>query len=108
TGGPVTGSVVLDPDSIESVDPRQSGDEAAMAPARLQASNFLVTAPSRSATGNSLAAMGPQLGYYYPEIVQQIHLEGAGIKAQGIAVPGLAMYVLIGRTENYAWSLTSA
>ena len=52
--------------------------------------------------------MGPQLGYYYPEIVQQIDLHGPGIKAQGVGVPGLAMYILIGRTKNYAWSLTSA
>ena len=28
--------------------------------------------------------MGPQLGYYYPEIVQQIHLNGPGIEAQGV------------------------
>ena len=52
--------------------------------------------------------MGPQLGYYYPEIVMQIHLSAPGIEAQGAAVPGLAMYILIGRTQNYAWSLTSA
>jgi acyl-homoserine lactone acylase PvdQ len=52
--------------------------------------------------------MGPQLGYYYPEIVQQIDLHGPGINAQGVAVPGLAMYILIGRTQDYAWSLTSA
>ena len=52
--------------------------------------------------------MGPQLGYYYPEIVQQIDLHGPGINAQGVAVPGLSMYILIGRTQNYAWSLTSA
>ena len=52
--------------------------------------------------------MGPQLGYYYPEIVQQIDLHGPGIEAQGAAVPGLAMYILIGRTKDYAWSLTSA
>lgn len=108
TGGPVTGSVKLDADSIVSIDPRQSSAQAAAAPARRRASNFLVVAPSRSQSGNTLAVMGPQLGYYYPEIVQQIHLEGPGIKAQGVAVPGLAMYMLIGRTENYAWSLTSA
>ncbi|MFN8600446.1 MAG: penicillin acylase family protein [Candidatus Binatia bacterium] len=108
TGGTVTGSVVVDAGSIESIDPRQTGAQAAAAPARKRASNFLVTAPSRSQSGNSLAVMGPQLGYYYPEIVQQIHLEGPGIKAQGVGVPGLAMYMLIGRTENYAWSLTSA
>src|SRR5262249_4295210 len=78
------------------------------APARRRASNFLVAAPSRSASHNSLAVMGPQLGYYYPEIVQQIDLHGPGIDAQGAAVPGLAMYILIGRTPDYAWSLTSA
>jgi hypothetical protein len=73
-----------------------------------EASNFLVVAPSRSATRNSLAVMGPQLGYYYPEIVEQVHLTGPGIEAQGVAVPGISMYVLIGRTPDYAWSLTSA
>ncbi len=52
--------------------------------------------------------MGPQLGYYYPEIVEQMHLSGPGIEAQGAVVPGLSMYILIGRTQDYAWSLTSA
>jgi acyl-homoserine lactone acylase PvdQ len=108
TGGPVTGSVALDPGSIQSVDPRQPAADAAAAPARNQASNFLVAAHRRSASGNTLAVMGPQLGYYYPEIVQQMDLHGPGINAQGIAVPGLAMYILIGRTQDYAWSLTSA
>jgi Penicillin amidase len=108
TGGEVTGSLVLDPGSIESVNPRQPAAAAAAAPARKEASNFLVTAHNRSASGNALAVMGPQLGYFYPEIVQQIALHGPGLDAQGAAVPGLAMYILIGRTEDYAWSLTSA
>lgn len=117
TGGPVgRGSVVLDAGSIEELDPlaaapataRGAAVNAAAAPPRRQASNFLVASPQRSRAGNSLGVMGPQLGYYYPEIVQQIHLNGPGIKAQGAAVPGLAMYILIGRTQNYAWSLTSA
>jgi acyl-homoserine lactone acylase PvdQ len=115
TGGPVTGSVVLDPDSIQSIDPRIPPAQAAAAPARRHASNFLVAAPSRSATRNSLAVMGPQLGYFYPEIVEQIDLHEidvpagpGGLNAQGAAVPGLGMYILIGRTQDYAWSLTSA
>jgi acyl-homoserine lactone acylase PvdQ len=108
TGGPVRGSVVLDANSIQSLDPRVPAATAAAAPARKRASNWLLTAPRRSATGNSLAVMGPQLGYFYPEIVQQEHLHGPGINAQGIAVPGLNMYILIGRTQNYAWSLTSS
>jgi acyl-homoserine lactone acylase PvdQ len=111
TGGPVTGSVKIDPGSIEDFDPHVTTvatRPATAAPFRLRASNWLIVAPERSATGNSVAVMGPQLGYYYPEIVQQIHLEGPGIRAQGVGVPGLAMYILIGRTEDYAWSLTSA
>lgn len=135
TGGAVTGSVTIDEGSIVSLDPRAptaapaavpaasvvpSGAKAATSPAEnptfpaagpvpsKQASNFLVVDPSRSKTKNTLAVMGPQLGYYYPEIVQQIHLTGPGIEAQGVAVPGMAMYLLIGRTPDYAWSLTSA
>ncbi len=131
TGGRVTGSVSIDEGSIVSLDPRQPAAAAAapaIATARTatttpgdgstypaagpvpskQASNFLVVAPQRSATHDSLAVMGPQLGYYYPEIVEQIHLSGPGVEAQGVAVPGAAMYLLIGRTRDYAWSLTSA
>jgi acyl-homoserine lactone acylase PvdQ len=73
-----------------------------------QASNFLVVDPSRSAAGDTVAVMGPQLGYYYPEIVEQVHLTGPGIDAQGVGVPAAMMYILIGRTHDYAWSLTSA
>ena len=113
TGGKVKGSVVLDPGSIQPFDPRQGAGgpasvNAASAPPGRQASNFLAVAPERSKTGNSLAVMGPQLGYYYPAINYQIDLHGPGIQAQGAAVPGLAMYLLLGRTKNYAWSLTSA
>ncbi len=82
--------------------------DAASAPPDRQASNFLVVNPSRSASGDSLAVMGPQLGYYYPEIVEQMDLSAPGVQAQGAVVPGMSMYVLIGRTQNYAWSLTSA
>ncbi len=116
TGGKIRGSVVIDANSIVPLDPRQAPSpvtnpvtvDAAAAPPKKEASNFLIVAPQRSATKNSLAVMGPQLGYYYPEIVQQMDLHGPGYHAQGVAVPGLAMYILIGRTQNYAWSLTSA
>lgn len=82
--------------------------DAAAHPRDRKASNFLVADPTRSATGSTQAVMGPQLGYYYPEIVQQVHLKGPGFEAQGAAVPGLTMYLLLGRTRDYAWSLTSA
>ena len=119
TGGDVTGSVVLEEDSIVSFDPFDPAEgaipqlvsytvDAVENPVDRRASNWLTVSPDASTNGTSLAVMGPQLGYYYPEIVMQIHLDGPGIKAQGAAVPGLAMYLLIGRTEDYAWSLTSA
>jgi len=118
TGGPVTGSVTIDAGSIVSLDPRQApatplGSDDTTYPSAgpvpdREASNFLVVDPRRSESGSTLAVMGPQLGYYYPEIVQQVHLSGPGIEAQGVAVPGAAMYLLIGRTQDYAWSLTSA
>ena len=120
TGGDVTGSVIIDEDSVISFDPRESAEAtspdaeagvvyaAASGPPTRTASNWLTVDPAASANETTLAVMGPQLGYYYPEIVQQIHLSGPGIEAQGAAVPGLSMYLLLGRTEDYAWSLTSA
>jgi len=48
TSSPVTGSLILDADSIQSIDPRQPAELAAAAPPRKRASNFLVTAPTRS------------------------------------------------------------
>ena len=124
TGGDVTGSVVIDAGSIVSLDPRANAATpqgiaratgasssvygAAAGPRSRTASNWLTVDPDASVNATTLAVMGPQLGYFYPEIVQQIHLSGPGIEAQGAAVPGLAMYLLIGRTQDYAWSLTSA
>src|SRR5262249_55146150 len=90
TGGKVTGSVVLDAGSIQSIDPRIPPALVAKAPARLRASNFLVTAPSRSASGNSLAVMGPQIGYYYPEIAPQPYPHRPASHAQGAGAPRLA------------------
>ena len=122
TGGAVTGSVVIDEGSVISLDPRDPAEgsaprlleqpvgfyDAAGQPPVIKASNWLLVEPEESSNGTTLAVMGPQLGYYYPEIVMQMHLSGPGIEAQGAAVPGLAMYLLIGHTEDYAWSLTSA
>lgn len=120
TGGDVVGSVAIDEGSIISLDPREPAEgaapvvgeqaafDAAGDPPDREASNWLTVAPDASTNGTTLGVMGPQLGYYYPEIVMQVHLRGPGIEAQGAAVPGLAMYLLIGRTPDYAWSLTSA
>jgi hypothetical protein len=109
TGGGIRGSVMIDPGSIELVpDPREPSVTRTREAPRRRMSNWLQVSRGRSATGNAIGVMGPQLGYFYPEIVYQQHLEGPGINAQGVSAAGLGLYILIGRTKDYAWSLTSA
>jgi acyl-homoserine lactone acylase PvdQ len=98
SGGPTKGSPLIDRGSLNlAADPTKPPE----------ASNFLVVGDSRSAPRASLAVMGPQLGYFYPEIVLEADLHGPGIRARGAVAPG-SPYILIGRTRDYAWSLTTA
>jgi acyl-homoserine lactone acylase PvdQ len=102
--GPTPGSPVVDPGSASA----SAGQAASVATAsRRHASNFLLAGSAHSADGHPLAVMGPQLGYYYPEIVMQGELHGGGIDASGVIAP-IAPYVFIGRGRDFAWSLTSA
>jgi len=96
--GPRRGSLLVAAGSVTHVpDPSQK-----------LASNFLVVSAKRSATGHPLAAMGPQLGFYYPAIVYEADLRAPGVRARGALVPGAGPYFLLGRTQDYAWSLTTA
>ncbi|HEY2397881.1 MAG TPA: penicillin acylase family protein [Solirubrobacteraceae bacterium] len=102
--GPTPGSPVIDAGSPSA----SAVHAAAVAKAsRRKASNFLLVGHQLSNSGNPLAVMGPQLGYFYPEIVMQADLHGGGIDAQGVIAP-IAPYVFIGRGKDFAWSLTSA
>ena len=48
-----------------------------------------VMIPGRlSADGRALAAMGPQVGYYSPQIFSEYELHGGGIDASGVTFPG--------------------
>ena len=102
--GATPGSLLIDPGSRSS--PAVQAAAAATA-SRRKASNFLVVGADHSADGHPLAVMGPQLGYFYPEIVMQGELHGGGIDAMGAIAP-IAPYVFIGRGRDFAWSLTSA
>ncbi|MFA5786213.1 MAG: penicillin acylase family protein [Actinomycetota bacterium] len=72
------------------------------------ASNALLVGAAQSASGRPFAVMGPQVGYYSPEIFMEIDMHGPGVHARGGAFPGISMYVLIGRGTNYGWSATTA
>lgn len=98
-GGPTPGSAVVDAGSVQAV--------SALTPRR-HMSNALLVGPARSANGSSVAVMGPQVGYFYPEILLEMDLEGGGLHARGAAFPGTSLYVELGRGPDYAWSATSS
>jgi acyl-homoserine lactone acylase PvdQ len=102
--GPTPGSLVIDPGSIIN-DASYPGLAAADRPK--EASNALLVGASRSATGHPLAVMGPQVGYYYPQLLMEADLHGGGIDARGAVAP-VDPYVLVGRGKDFAWSFTSA
>ena len=103
--GRTPGSPVIDAGSFSN-EANFPGLATAASPPR-EASNALLVGASRSATGHPLAVMGPQVGYYYPQLLMEADLHGGGIDARGGLAP-VDPYVLIGRGEDFAWSFTSA
>ena len=102
--GPTPGSPVIDAGS-QSASAAQAASQASASKRKM--SNFLLVGHGKSKDGHPLAVMGPQLGYFYPEIVMQADLHGGGIDAEGAIAP-ISPYVFIGRGRDFAWSLTSA
>ena len=99
----IAGSKLIDLNSENNSFARIAGAE----PTKRYMSNALLVPASRSATGKPLAVMGPQLGYFYPEIVMEVDIHGGGYDFRGAVAP-VAPYGLIGRGQDYSWSLTSA
>jgi acyl-homoserine lactone acylase PvdQ len=71
-------------------------------------SNALLVTGKESMTGKPLAVMGPQTGYYTPQLLVEQVLNGPGIQARGVAFAGTNLFVQLGRGVDYAWSATSA
>ncbi|MFN8224706.1 MAG: penicillin acylase family protein [Gaiellales bacterium] len=101
------GNVVVDAGSFV---PEGGGPPALASESRPPAmmSNALLVSAKRSATGHPLAVMGPQVGYYYPQILLELDLQGGGYQSRGAAFPGISFAILLGRGPDYAWSATSA
>jgi acyl-homoserine lactone acylase PvdQ len=72
------------------------------------ASNWELVSAKHSASGHPLAVMGPQVGYFVPQILMEEDLHGPGIDARGAAFAGANLYVELGHGRDYAWSATSA
>ncbi|WP_114964439.1 penicillin acylase family protein [Alkalilacustris brevis] len=71
------------------------------------ASNAWAAAPSRSASGGTLLANDPHLGFSAPSLwyLARIELEGGGVI--GGTIPGIPA-VLSGRSDALGWGLTSS
>lgn len=71
-------------------------------------SNALVVSGQESESGHPLAVFGPQTGYFAPQLLLEMDLQGPGISAHGAAFAGVSMFVLLGRGQDYSWSATTA
>ncbi len=109
---PDPGSVRRPPPATASAGARGTGGfgEAIVEGLRqgAHASNWELVSARKSATGHPLAVMGPQVGYYVPQLLMEQDLHGPGIDARGAAFAGVSLYVLLGHGRDYAWSATTA
>ena len=62
----------------------------------------------RSANGHPIFVAGPQIGYFYPGLTLEADIKGPGFQSRGVYSPANPGTMLIGRGEDFAWSLTSA
>ena len=126
--GPPTpqGTAMIDPGSIAARDAVVGGAGASSSSARStlplwartlgtvglhlphRDSNAVLVTAARSVSGHPLASMGPQVGYYSPEIFLEYEVHGGGIDTSGVAFPGAAPYTLIGHGRDFAWTGTTA
>jgi acyl-homoserine lactone acylase PvdQ len=75
---------------------------------RQEASNILIASGKASLTGSPLFVGGPQIGFNYPGLTLEMELEGPDIHVRGATSAPFPGYMLIGRGQDYAWTLTSA
>ena len=107
--GDRSGNVVLDNGSFQPIPvPGAGASAAAQGEPRRQASNVLMVAGKRSRSGHPLFIGGPQIGYFYPGLTLEMDLQGPGWRARGATSAPFPGYILIGRREDFVWTLTSA
>jgi acyl-homoserine lactone acylase PvdQ len=70
-------------------------------------SNWELISGALSNSGHPLAVMGPQVGYFVPQVLMEEDLHGPGIDVRGAAFPGGNETVQLGHGRDYAWSATS-
>ncbi len=101
----LSGNVVLDSGSLSA-----SASDALAVQDRYRghASNELMVSGSRSATHHPILVAGPQIGYFYPGLTTEVVENAPGIHERGVTTGPFPGYIFIGRSQDQAWSLTSA
>jgi acyl-homoserine lactone acylase PvdQ len=101
----MSGNVILDNRSLST-----AADQALATQRdwRAHASNALLVSGTRSITHHPIMVAGPQIGYYYPGLTMEMDLEGPGISQRGAMSAPFPGYIFIGRSQDSAWTLTSA
>src|SRR5260370_21694101 len=101
----------LDPSVAAAHQELLSGEEA-IASARAHVglptlgSNAWAISPSRSTTGKALLWGAPQVGYYAPEVFDELELSGGHTHLRGVGAPGRGPGGVIRYTPHTAWSIT--
>jgi acyl-homoserine lactone acylase PvdQ len=103
------GSVILDPGSFQPTPAAESSELSDETLAQSgQASNTLMIDADHSRTGHPLMVGGPQIGYFYPGLTYEIDMHAPGLQWRGATSAPFPGYMLIGRGEDFATTLTSA
>ena len=100
------GNVIIDNGSFKAAS--GASTSATLGTPRAPASNILMLSGKRSANGQPLMVGGPQIGYFYPGLTLEMDLQGPGWQARGATSAPFPGYILIGRGEDFSYSLTSA
>jgi len=111
TAAPIAASQRTDTPSPQPI-PNDGSIGSQLLKAALQgpalSSNWELVSSPLSTNGHAIAVMGPQVGYYNPQILLEEDLHGPGIDARGAAFPGVNLYVELGHGRDYAWSATTS
>ncbi len=102
------GNVMIDHDSFTETPAVAERVAERYAPQPTQASNTLMITKEKSATGKPLMVGGPQIGYNYPGLTYEIDMQAPGLVWRGATSAPFPGYMLIGRGEDFATTLTSA
>ncbi len=137
-GKGMRGAALPDPGTVEHVPTIKPGSETSSAQAQRAAaspdqtgelgnvlgplselhgheSNALLVSARESAGHHPVAVIGPQTGYFAPQLLMEedIHAPatkkyGPAIDARGVSFTGTNLYVQLGRGQDYAFSATSS